>query len=278
MQRYLLNHLSAGEFIAVLMGVILCVALIIFYLSKRYLSDFMSSRNNTFTGYFLGGIITNYGFLLGFIIIILWQELYAVKNFIVEEAEYLSLLVYNMAAFPREVQNKISGGIEQYIKIIIQEEWPLMQWGHVSEKAIPSLNNLFHIIQSYSPETTVEKVFYEKFVKNLNSVVEYRRKRLEYLGSSLIDTIRFMLIFGMLIILFLVSLLSSKSMKLKLLDIILVSGILSFNLGLALLLDYPLAGSISASPVSFTKGVLAQFNPENKQEKGNVASISINKP
>src|SRR5438445_12937435 len=99
MQRYLLNHLSAGEFIALLMVVILGVAFLILHLTKRYLSGLMSAENNIFTGYVLGGIITSYGFLLGFIIVTLWQEYYEVKNFIIQEAEYLSLLVYNMSAF-----------------------------------------------------------------------------------------------------------------------------------------------------------------------------------
>lgn len=266
MQRYLLNCLSAGEFIALLMLIISCIALIILFLSNKYLSDFISDRNNLFTGYFLGGIIANYGFLVGFIIVSLWQELYAVKTFIVQEAEYLSLLIYNMAVFPQEVQNEITKGVAQYIKVIIQDEWPLMHLGEVSEKAIPSINNLFHIIQSYSPATKVESIFYEQLIINLNKIVEFRRKRLEYLDSSLIDAIRFMLIFGIIVILLLVSLLESRSLKLKILDICLVSGILSFNFGLALLLDYPLAGSISATPAPFTKGVLARFDPENKQE------------
>ncbi|MBA3813252.1 MAG: DUF4239 domain-containing protein [Alphaproteobacteria bacterium] len=244
MQRYLINHLSAGEFIALLMCSILCLALTLSFLSNKYLTSFMSYDNNRFTGYFLGSISASYGFILGFIIVTLWRELYEVKIFIMHEAEYLSLLVYNSSAFPISTQSELNNGIEQYIKVIIQDEWPLMHLGKVSEKTVPALLNLFHLIQSYSPETRIEETFYNQFINNLNRVVEFRRKRLEYLDSSLIDVIRFMLGFGLIIILFLISLLDSDSKKLKILSIILVSGMLSFNLGLAFLLDYPLAGSI----------------------------------
>ena len=227
----------------------------------------MSYDNNRFTGYFLGSISANYGFILGFIIVTLWRELYEVKVFIMHESQYLSLLVFNTFAFPSTVQNEIMNGIEQYIKIVIQDEWALMKLGQPSDKAVPALSNIFHIIQSYSPDTKVESTFYNQFVNNLNKVIEFRRKRLEYLDSSMINVIRFMLGFGILIILFLVSLLDCESKKLKVLSITLVSSILSFNLGLAFLLDYPLAGSISATSIPFTKGVLARFNPDNKAKQ-----------
>jgi hypothetical protein len=263
MQRYLLNHLNNAEFIILLTCIILTLAFTLSFLSKKYLGKFISYDNNRFVGYFLGSISANYGFILGFIIVTLWKELYEVKAFVMQEAEYLSLLVYNMSAFPLSTQNEIMNGIEQYIKIIIQEEWPLMRLGQVSEKTIPTLSKLFHIIQSYSPETKVESAFYNQFISNLNKVIEFRRRRFEYLDSSLSDVMRFMLIFGVLVILSLISLLDSQSQKIKILAITLASSMLSLNLSLALLLDYPFTGSNSTFVVSsdpFKKGILEQFN------------------
>lgn len=266
MQRYLINHLNSGEFIFLLMIFIAFIAIVIELLVQRFFPSFIKEDNIRFIGFFLGTISATYGFILGFIIVNLWKELYEVEDFIIQEAEYLSLLVYNSSAFPQAIQNELMKGIEHYIRIIIQEEWPLMRVGEVSNKTVPALSNLFHIIQSYSPETTTEITFYSQFVNNLNKVVEFRRKRFEYLDSSLVDVIRFMFVFGMIVILFLTSLIYNESLKLKTLTIVLVSSVLSFNLGLALLLDYPLSGNIAAKPTPFTKGILERFNIENPKE------------
>lgn len=266
MQRYLINHLTSGEFILLLMLCIVLIALFLEYISQRYFSSFISKENNGFIGFFLTTISATYGFILGFIIVNLWKELYEVDDYVIREAEHLSLLVYNASAFPAAIQHKLMNGIEQYIRIIIQEEWPLMRVGEVSEKTIPALTNLFQTIQSYAPGTKVEEIFYNQFVNNLNKIVEFRRKRIEYLDSSLIDVIRFMFAFGMIIILFLTSLLYSGSLKLKTLTIALISSVLSFNLGLALLLDYPLSGNIAVQPTPFKKGILERFYLTNKEE------------
>ena len=263
MQRYLINHLSAGEFILVLIIALVSLALLTLYLVRRYFSFLIRYENNSYLSFFLASITANYGIVLGFIIITLWQELDKVELIVMQESEQLSLLIYNALAFPVNVQDRIANGINEYIQVIINDEWPLMRWGKASEKAIPALKKLFHIIQSYSPETNIETTFYKQIVVSLNSVVEYRRERLEYIGSSLVDVLRIMLFLGIFIIILLISLIKSHSHRLQIFAVILVSTVLSFNLGLALLLDYPLSGSISASPAPFTKGILSNFNPGN---------------
>lgn len=260
MLRYLLNHLSSGEFILLLWAIILLCAFVMSALSQKYLSTHINYENNKYIGYFLGSISANYGFILGFIIVSLWKELYDVRHHIIQEAEYLSLLVYDAAIFPQAIQNEILATVEQYIKVIVNEEWPLMKTGQVSEKSVTIFTKLFEIMSNYKPESNTENIMYYKFITNAEKVIEFRRKRLEYLNSGLVDVLRVMLILGVFIILFLTTLLAGPSKLLRSIAIILVSGMLSFNLGIALLLDYPLAGTISASPDPFRMGILGRFN------------------
>lgn len=271
MHRYLLNHLSNLEFILLVTCSILILAFTLAHVSKKYFSGYMTYETNRFVGYFVASISANYGFILGFIIVTLWRELYEVKSYVMQEAEYLSLLVYNASAFPSPIQNEIISEVGHYIQIVTQDEWPLMRLGTVSPKTIPIFSNFFNIIQSYTPESRVEISFYTQFLNNLNKLIEFRRKRLEYLDSSLSDIIRFILIFGVLVILSLISLLDTPSRKLKLFTIALASCMLSLNLSLALLLDYPFAEipgetedlfSVSSHP--FKSGILEQFSTGGK--------------
>jgi hypothetical protein len=272
MERYLFNNLSNFEFIVLIISSVLAIEFIISLIARKFFSSFMSYENNRFTGYFIGAASANFGFILGFTIVTLWRELYELKSFVTQEAESLSLLVYNASAFPHVFQAELMNGIEQYIKLIIQEEWPLMRLGKVSEKTASVFSNLFHIIQSYSPTTETESTFYHQFVTNLSKVIELRQKRMDFLETSLSDVFRFMFLFGLLVILFLISLLDTESNKLKILTTTLLCSMLALNLSVALLLDYPFTGllnqeedlfSVSAAP--FKRGILEQFDPDRKK-------------
>jgi hypothetical protein len=273
MQRYLFNHLSNGEFVILMISSVLLIEFTMSVIARKFFSSFMSYENNRFIGYFIGAASANFGFILGFTIITLWRELYELKSFVTQEAEYLSLVVYNASAFPHAFQADLMNGVEQYVKIIIQDEWPLMRLGKVSEKSVPTFSHLFHVIQSYSPETKVESTFYNQLVTNLNKVIELRRKRMEFLETSLSDVFRFMFLFGLLVILFLISLLASESNKLKVLTTTLLCSMLALNLSVALLLDYPFTGLLngeedlfSVSALPFKRGILEQFDPDRKKE------------
>lgn len=259
--RYLLNHLSAGEFIILVIVTVMVSACIIVFLSRKYFSYLINEDNTRYIGFFLGSITANYAFILGFIIVTLWQKIGQVDILVIEESEALSTMVHTALAFPTAIQNEMMNGIGQYIKALVQNEWPSMRLGYSSPLADSALTNLFHLIQSYSPDTKVESTFYNQFVSALNKVSEYRGKRLQYLHSALIDVIRFMLGFGLVLIIFLLSLLKSKNKNLQLVAILLVSSMLSFNLGLALVFDYPLAGSVAVSSEPLTNGTLSPFHP-----------------
>lgn len=266
MQRYLINHLGAGEFISLLLIFNTIISLVILFLVRKYLSHLITHENNRYIGFFLGSITATYGFVLGFIIVSLWQNIHQVQSFISQESESLSVLVYNAAAFPASVQHKILSGIDRYIYSLFIYEWPSMRLGHASPITAAALKSLFSITQSYSPNTKVETIFYSQFVANLDLVSQFRGKRLEYLHTGLIDVIRFMLIFGFFLIIFLASLLESKVPTLHALAVVVVSAMLSFNLGLAFLFDYPLSGYIAAAPTSYVRGVLAPFKPVTHEE------------
>jgi uncharacterized membrane protein len=260
MHRYLINQLTAGEFITLLILVAWCVTLSIVYLVRKYLVSMENEANTRYIGFFIGSIMANYAFVLGFIIITLWQRIEVVRLSVIDEAGCLSAMVCSAFAFSASFQGEIVSAIGQYIQVLIQDEWPAMQIGESSQMAESLLTNLFHMIQSYTPETKVESVFYNQFVSSLNAAVEYREKRIQYLNSALINVILFMLVFGIVLIVFLLSLLESKHNKLKLLAILVVTTALSFNLGLALVFDYPLSGTVSVSSRPFTRGVLAPLS------------------
>ena len=257
--KALINWLPIWLFIILITILLMSLSAIIFWLVRKFFPHLIKHQSSDILSILIGVISTNYGFLVGFVIIILWQSYNQATLVVYNEANYLSLILYDCAAFPMEIKTEITETVGKYIHILINEEWDLMKWGRVSDDARLALGKIFTIIQSYTPNTETEKAFYSEAISNLNSVLENRRLRIEKVESALPDTLRFILIFGVLIVAFFVSLLETKYQRVHLFVTLVVTAIMSFNVGLALTLDYPFSGYISVANEPYTRGILAQY-------------------
>jgi hypothetical protein len=260
MQREALNLFSPGLFILFEIALILCMVTIVFAITRVLFHKYFAEKDHKFLSLFLGIVSASYGFILGFIIISLWQILVQSKSIVAQEASHLSLLTQDSFAFPLAIQNELLHGIGQYIRHVINDEWVKMSLGISSSLVQDDLNNLYHTIQSYMPKNTAESWFYNDMITHLNGIVENRTLRLNQINSMLISPIRFVMVFGLMLITFFFSLLKSKTETIHLTSILVVTSIFAFNVGLALILDYPFAdnGLITTQP--YTEGILSRFN------------------
>jgi len=259
MERALINWLPTWPFILLLVIVISCVTTLIFFLTRHFIPNFIRKEQGHFLTIFGEIIIVIYAFLLGFVIISLWQILNQATNVTAAEANYLSLMTFDAFALPTPIQTEILDAIGQYIKHVVQDEWKTMRWGHASQLAQNAIGNLFHVIQSYNPQTETEKTFYHEIIVNLNNALENRRLRLNNVESALIDPLRFILIFGIFLISFILSLAETKNRYTHLFIVLIACSLLSFSVGLAFVLDYPFSGEIAVSNKVFSTGVLSRF-------------------
>lgn len=260
-QRTLINYLPVWLFVIFIMIFLMGLTAVIFWVVKRYFGNLIKQQSSDILGIFIGVISTNYGFLVGFVIIILWQAFNQAIVTVSNEANNLSIILYDSIALPKNLQAEIREAVGNYIHIVRKEEWELMKWGEASENARLGIVKIFEILQSYTPGTETEKSFYNQIINNLNTVLEHRRLRIEKIDSYLPNTLRFALILGTLVVAFFVSLIETKNQRVHLIVTLIVTGIMSFNIALALSLDYPFSGYISVDSTAYTTGILAQFGP-----------------
>jgi hypothetical protein len=179
MQLVLLNWLSTWQFLFYLTFMMSLMATLIFLLTRRLVHVPFHSNNKELFTLAISIIVANYGFLLGFIIINLWQTLLDARILVSKEANQLSMIVSNCFAFSSDFQNQFLNAVGQYIKYVTQDEWETMRWGNPSLLAQNAMQNIFHVIQSYTPEGEKEKAFYEELIAHLNEALDNRRLRLD---------------------------------------------------------------------------------------------------
>jgi hypothetical protein len=236
------------------------VVTIVFGITRILFHKYFAEKDHKFLSLLLGIVSASYGFILGFIIISLWEILVQSKIIVVQEASHLGLLTQDSFAFPLAIQNELLHGIGQYIKHVINDEWVKMSLGLSSSLVQDDLNNLYHTIQSYIPKNAAENWFYNDVIAHLNGIGENRTLRLNQIDSMLISPIRFVMIFGLILISFFFSLYKAKNEAIHLISILVVTSIFAFNVGLALALDYPFADNNLITTQPYTEGILSRFN------------------
>jgi hypothetical protein len=259
LQRSYINLFPSWVCIALLVLTMSACVLTFFILIEKKFPHWIHKENSSFLPTVTVVTSANYGFLLGFVVIVLWQAFNTAQSVTTAEANRLALIVYDSAALPQPIRGEVIEGVGRYVKVVVEEEWPVMKIGQSLPKAQVMLNNLFYTLQSYSPETDTQKTFYREIIANLNFAIEKRRERIASIESILTNPLRLLLVMGVFIIAFFLTLLETQSRRVHMISVMLVGAVVAFNMGVAMNLDYPFSGDVAVSNKAFVSGVLSQF-------------------
>jgi hypothetical protein len=258
MQYELLNTLPPWGFLILFTFFMALISTTLFLVIKHFFPAAIHNQTNDFLFPFMQVIGVGYAFLLGFIVISLWQSYDQMKKVTIEEANYLSLMTIDSLTLPPPTQDEIQKNIGQYIQNVINDEWITMKRGKQSESAFHSFLNLVAVVNAFTPQTEKEKIIYMSLVKNMDEAYKNRRTRINTLSSPLIPSLRFILIFNGLLLIVFISLLENKKKRVHLVFTLIASFVLFSNVGLALIFEHPFSGTlINHDP--FSSGLLARY-------------------
>lgn len=256
MLRELLNSTPSAMFILGSICIFLFASLILYFIIRTLFPSLVQQHHNVF----ISVTSTSYGFLLGFIIVvivILWQTYNQARIAANSEANHLISMIRDSASFPDDVHNNIVSTVREYAQNVRVDEWQAMRWGHSSPKVDDSVTKLFQILQAYSPQTANQSTYYHELINNFNVVLENRRLRLNDISSMLPDSLRIAIIVGAFVIIFFLVILETENKTVHLITLILISIIIGLNMGIAFSLDYPFSGEMAVSNAAFFQGPLA---------------------
>ena len=149
--------------------------------------------------------------------------------------------------------------IRNYTVAVRVDEWKSMQEGKESLDAAQGIIKLYHSMQSFSPTTTLERLYYSQALRNLNSIQELRRDRINQLNSVIPGRVSAALIVGAIMLTLILGAMRGHSRFVDLIPVIVFAGVLGFNLAIALSFDFPFSGNISVTNHFFYNGVLHTF-------------------
>jgi hypothetical protein len=184
------------------------------------------------------------GILLAFAGVVVWQAYGDAETAVHQEAAAAAELYRDLTTYGDETL-AARKDLRVYVASIVNDEWPQLSQGRVSDKTEVALFRLFKTIGEIRPHDDRDSTIYEAVFSNLNELVIYRRDRLEHSQSGIPILLWITGLVGSLFVVSYASVFTPTR-----LNIIMISGV-SISLGLVFLfiltVDRPYKGEFSVS-------------------------------
>lgn len=136
-------------------------------------------ENHEVGGFLFNALGLIYAVLIAFVVFATWEDYNEARQYCDNEADVIQSLYLNTEGLPEENQEELREKIIDYLKMVINEDWPLLAKGESNSN---SRHKLVEIWRAYnnidSLKTDKEKIFFTESLSKLNDVTEYRRQRI----------------------------------------------------------------------------------------------------
>lgn len=268
--RTLVNALPFSGMVLLLFVSFLLVSIGLYFAVKRYapklISDSMPANFSVISGAF--------AFLLGFTISLLWQNYTSANKLALDEAVNFYIMIDSLLAFDLVTQGKVIAGIQNYISVLKDLEWPAMHLGRVVPDGWNAHHHLYEVMHTIVP-TVKQAPSYGNIMRLLDNIATIRMSRLQTVDPVLGIGLHFVILAGAFFVLFSVAVHGVKSVVNHYISLVVVSALLAFNIGLAVYLTYPFSGNIGIQGKALLEGIPAKLNKmQQAQTKVPVAAVA----
>jgi Protein of unknown function (DUF4239) len=209
----------------------------------------------------VGVVAALFGLLLAFVIVIAYQNFLDADANVSREADSLSSIVRDSAAFPDPGGENVRRAVGIYVRAVVNDEWPQMHDGHDSALARTGLEGIFAAFRTVEPRSPQATAFYDDAVRQLNAALAARRDRLRNASGGLPRDIALLVLFSTLMTVGYAVFVGSPHFGFHALGPAAVAAVVAVSLVVLVDLSYPFSGDVAIAPDDFKNGALGQFFP-----------------
>jgi hypothetical protein len=170
--------LATALYVVLTVFVPVLVAVAGLVLLQRLVPPERREGQNNVAGFIFAVLGVAYAVLLAFVVIAVWQDYEAAQTNVESEAHELAGVYFLASQLPDPERTRIQELVRTYIRVVVEEEWPMMERGQTSPRADSLLRQLRAEILEFDPRTKGEQVLYESGLRQLHDADDARRSRL----------------------------------------------------------------------------------------------------
>lgn len=233
----------------VIVGGFLAVALVIGYVAAKLTSSEVRTAHNDRAGFILAVVGVIYAVLLAFVAIGVWDRYQQAETRSYEEAGAIATVYRDADSFT--AAPRLRTLLRQYVRSVIQVEWPRMQSGQRSEFASALLEDADRQVRALPANSPRLANIQAQMLAAMDTALADREMRLTVYDRGINGIIWFVLIVGAVVTVAFTYLFGFDRTLMQLLMIGSLSVVIALDLYLIVALDYPFRGGISVEPEAF---------------------------
>jgi hypothetical protein len=227
-----------------------CAGLFVF---DRLVHVEVRRTHNELAGFTIAVISVTYAVLLAFIAIATWESFTNAELIVDREADYVGSIYRDTQGLPPDMGHAIRADMREYVRVVIDKEWPTQQLGKTPSQAWEPLRKVHTAIVTMQPATRGEAVIQAELLKTLNDLYRARASRLAAVTGHIPSVIWWIILIGGGITTGYTYLFGFHDFRMHLTMTAAVSASLALVIVLIIALDWPFRGAVSISPDAFVK-------------------------
>src|SRR5215208_1602064 len=135
-------------------------------------------EHNDVAGFIYAVVGVAYAGVLAFMLIAVWEEYKTAQINVESEAHELAGVYFLASRLPEPQRTRLQDLARTYARVVVEEEWPMMEQGQTSPRADSLVRQLRFELLQFDPRTRGEQVLYERGLTDLHNAIDARRSRL----------------------------------------------------------------------------------------------------
>ena len=242
--------------------VLLCIAMTLavggLILVQRMVPKDLRRQHNDVAGFIYAVLGVVYAVLLGLMVVAVWEEWNEAAHTADAEASSLAEIFWIADRMPESEGRHIQELARSYARVVVEEEWSLMEQEKSSPRAWDLLDDIRASLQNFQPSTPAEQVLYEQGYVTMSDLADARRDRLLEASQGLPAILWVVLITGGTIVVGFTYLFGLDSTLIHLLMVASLALVIALVLFTVAALNFPFKGDITIGPEALEQ-VLTRF-------------------
>jgi hypothetical protein len=190
-----------------------------------------------------------YGITVGLIAVGVWNTNSNASELVSKEAASISALFRDVSGYPAPLRDELRAGLRTYTVFVIEEAWPAQSRGEgqAIDRGTRILDEFQHKLHSFQPGNTSQLALHTETLRAYNTLIEYRRLRIDAVGGGLSTVMWAVIWAGAAISIGIAYFFNIPDIKLHAILVALMGGFLAMVLFMIVINDKPFYGSVSIS-------------------------------
>jgi hypothetical protein len=242
-----LYNLSPLYAALIMVVVIETLSLIGLFLTRHFLLPKLRYGEGTHDG--ISGTVQAigvfYGITVGLIAIGVWDTKTSASDMVSKEAASIGSLYRDLGGYPSPVKEELRSRLREYTVFTIEHAWPAQSKGQILDGGTKILDSFQFQLFTFQPKTLSESAIHQETLRAYNVLIEYRRLRVDAVGSGLSPVMWVVIWVGAIISIGVAYLFNIEDPKMHAILIALMAGFLAMVLFMIVINDKPFYGAVT---------------------------------